>query len=304
MKRLKTIWGLAKQTIQAWGADNGGQLAAAIAFFTIFSIPPMLILALSIAGHFFDSVIAKDQLVAQVGGYMGAQTGDFVRSLIESSAQTAKSPLASIVSVVVLLVGASGIFYQVQYALNKIWNIPKKLAPGLFKTLKLHSFSFLLILGIGLLFLAILTLSTLLSVFIGKMGGLGQNALLLQVLNSLIFFITITILIALVYRVIPDKKITWTDVWLGAAVTALLFMLGKYAIGFYLSVSNFGTAYGAAGSLIVLLMWIFYSVQLFLLGAEFTHVYSMKLGSNPGPEAITLEKIGKLGVTIAPKTRQ
>ena len=148
-----------------------------------------------------------------------------------------------------------------------------------------------MVLLIGLLFMVILILSTLLSVLIGNVNGFTQNVLLLEALNFLVLFVTITVLVAVVYRVIPDKEITWTDVWLGAAVTALLFMLGKYAIGIYLSVSKSGSAYGAAGSLIVLLTWIYYSTQIFLLGAEFTHTYSLKFGSHPTHVEIGPSKI-------------
>jgi membrane protein len=141
-------------------------------------------------------------------------------------------------------------------------------------------------LAIGAIFLVILILSTVLSVLIGKVDGFTHNVVLLEILNFFALFITVTVLIAVIYRVIPDKEITWRDVWLGAAVTGLLFMLGKYGISFYLTFSNSGSVYGAAGSLIVLLVWIFYSAQIFLLGAEFTHVYSMKLRAQPRPEII------------------
>lgn len=291
MRRLKLIFILIKKSIQGWGDDNASQLAAAIAYYTIFSIPPILIIALSVAGHFFDTDLAKNQLITQIGGFIGQGSADFIESLLENSTKTSTGLIASIISIGVLLAGATGIFYQIQFALNKIWKVPKKLPVSLLKTLQFHTQSFLVILGIGSLFLVILILSSLLSVFIGNVNGFTQNVVLLEVSNFFVLFITVTVLFAIIYRVIPDKAITWGDVWLGASVTGLLFMLGKYAIGFYLTFSKSGSTYGTAGALIVLLVWIYYSAQIFLFGAEFTHIYSMKLGSHPAPESTTISKL-------------
>ena len=281
MRRLKLIFILIKKSIQGWGDDNASQLAAAIAYYTIFSIPPILIIALSVAGHFFDTDLAKNQLITQIGGFIGQGSADFIKSLLENSTKTSTGLIASIISIGVLLAGATGIFYQIQFALNKIWKVPKKLPVSLLKTLQFHTQSFLVI----------LILSSLLSVFIGNVNGFTQNVVLLEVSNFFVLFITVTVLFAIIYRVIPDKAITWGDVWLGASVTGLLFMLGKYAIGFYLTFSKSGSTYGTAGALIVLLVWIYYSAQIFLFGAEFTHIYSMKLGSHPAPESTTISKL-------------
>jgi membrane protein len=285
--RLNIIWELASKSLQKWSNDNAGQLAAAIAYYTIISIPPLLIIILAITGYYLNTGTAQNQVIAQIGGFVGPQTANFVKSLLENSTQSSKSPIASIISIVVLLAGASGVFYQVQYALNKIWDVPQKPGRTLMNALKNRFLSFLMVLAIGFLLLVFLIFSAIISVFIGYMNGGDQNTLLPEVINFLILFVTTTILFAIIYRVIPDKEITWTDVWLGAAVTALLFMLGRYAISLYLTISKSGSAYGAAGSLIVLLLWIYYSAQIFLLGAEFTHVYSKKLGSHIGAEANT-----------------
>jgi membrane protein len=284
MRRVKLFWILLKRTFKGWGEDNVTDLAAAIAYYTIFSIPPILIIAMAAAGRIFDAVTAKNQLIAQIGGFIGVGTADFIESLLENSIQKQTSGIASLVGAVVLLAGALGIFFHVQYALNIIWKVPKKAADRLLKTIKERALSFLVVLGISALFLIILILSSVLSFLLGKVDGFKANVFLLEAINFLVFFITITVLIAIVYRVIPDKEISWIDVWLGASVTGLLFMLGKYAIGFYLNLSKFGTAYGTAGSLIVLLVWIYYSVQIFLLGAEFTHAYSMSFGSRLKPK--------------------
>lgn len=296
MSRLKALWAVVRASFQAWSDDNAAQLSAAIAFYTIFSIPPLLFIMLNIAGNIFDTETAKAHLVSQVSSVIGLQTGVFVKTILENPQRQFDSPLASIFSVVVLIVGASGIFYQIQYALNKIWKVPKKQDLSLIKTITNRFLSFLLILGIGLLFMVVLILSVLLSEFIGKVNGFTQSIFLLDLVNFFVLFITVTILIAIIYRVIPDKETSWADVWLGASVTSLLFMLGKFGIGFYLSISNTGLAYGAAGSLIVLLIWIYFSTIIFLLGAEFTHVYSKRFGSRKNTTLITKFGIEKIPV--------
>jgi membrane protein len=173
---------------------------------------------------------------------------------------------------------AAGFFYQIQYALNKIWKVPKKQDLSFYKTIKNRFISFLLILAIGLLFIIVLILSVFLSEFLGQAKGIIQNVFLLNLINFLVLYLTVTILFAIIYRVIPDKETSWTVVWIGAAVTGLLFMLGKFGIGIYLQISNTGSAYGTAGSLTVLLIWVYFSTIIFLLGAEFTHVFSIRFG--------------------------
>jgi membrane protein len=290
---LNIIRQLAIKSFQEWNNDDAAQLAAAIAYYTIISIPPLLIIVMAITGYFINTSTAQNQLIAQIGGFIGPQTSGFVKSLLENSTQSSNSPIASIISIVVLLAGASGAFYQVQYALNKIWDVPQKHGRTLINLLKNRFLSFLMALAIGFLLMFFLILSAVISVVISYMSGGTQNMFILEVINFLVLFVTVTILFAMIYRVIPDKQITWTDVWLGAAVTALLFMLGRYAVGLYLTVSKSGSAYGAAGSLIVLLLWIYYSAQIFLLGAEFTHVYSKKLGSQIESEEKTISMVEK-----------
>jgi membrane protein len=283
--RLKTLWDIVRQSLQAWSDDNASQVAAAIAYYTIFSIPPLLIITMAITGSLFNSDIAQSQVIAQIGGVTGPQTAEFVRSLLENSTQSSNSPLASLISIVVLLAGASGLFFQIQSALNLIWDVPEKQTRSFRHTLRTHFLSYLMVLTIGFLLLIFLILSAVVSILIGYMNGNTQNIFLAEVTNFLVLYVTITILFSFIYRVIPDKEISWTDVWLGSAVTALLFMLGRYAIGFVLSLGQTTTAFGTAGSLIVLLLWIYYSAQIFLLGAEFTHLYSKKFGSRKKTEA-------------------
>jgi membrane protein len=277
---LINIWDLIRKTFHEWNDDNAAQLAAAIAYYTLFSITPLLIIALAIAGYFFNIETARSQLMAQIGEFIGPKAADFVKTLLDNSARSSDSLAASMISIGVTLVGASGVFNEVQYALNKVWDVPLKPQRGIVNTLKMRFISFLMVLAVGFLLLVFLLISTLLPLLSGYISGGSQTSLLPGLINFIVLFIMITMLTAIVYRVIPEKDITWTDVWLGAAVTALLFMIGRYAIGLYLTISKPGSTYGAAGALIVLLIWIYYSAQIFLLGAEFTQVYSSKFGSH------------------------
>lgn len=280
---------LIQDTLQEWSDDNATQLAAAIAYYTIFSIIPFLVISLSIAGYFLNADAARNQLFYQLGSFIGAPSADFLKSLVENSAQASTGFIPSLISIIVLLIGASGIFLQIQNALNTIWGVPKQKISGVTRRglmiLKKRLVSFLMVMATGFLLLLFLVISAVISALLGNSGGGAQNMLLPEIVNFLVLFIMITVLCAMVYRVIPDKEITWTDVWLGAAVTAILFLLGRYGIGFYLGFSKSSSIFGAAGSLIVLLIWIYYSAQIFLLGAEFTQVYSKKIGSHKRPEA-------------------
>jgi membrane protein len=274
------VWHLVSITLQEWSDDHAAQLAAAIAYYTIFSIPALLIIAVDIAGYFYSPRAVQNQLVDQIGRVVGPQTADFIKSLVVNSTQSSNTIINTIISIVVLLFAASGVFNQIQIALNMIWDVPKPQGRALMRILKNHILSFLMVLAIGFFFLVFLAISAAVPVILGSMNVGVQQIPLVQVINYLIQFIILTVLIAMIYRVIPDKEISWADVWLGAAVTALLFLLGRYAIGLYLSFSKSASTYGAAGSLIVLLLWIYYSAQIFLLGAEFTQVYARQFGSN------------------------
>ncbi len=273
------IWELVKKAFQEWNEDNAAQWAAAIAYYTIFSIPPLLIITLTIAGNFLDVNVIQTQLVAQIQGFIGLQAAEYVKTLLESSRQSPNGFSASLISLIVLLAGASGAFFQVQHALNIMWDVPQEKRHDFWRTLKFHFQSFIMVLIIALLVLVFLIVNGIITVLINYLGGSSSNVLLAQAANLFSLFILLTILFAVIYREIPDKLISWADVWLGAAVTAILFMAGRYAIGFYLSFSHFGSTFGVAGSLIVLLLWIYYSAEIFLWGVEFTQVFARRVGS-------------------------
>ncbi len=273
------IWELIKKSFQEWSEDNAAQWAAAIAYYTVFSIPPLLIITTAIAGIFLPANVIQNQLVAQIQGFIGRQPAEYVRTLLESSKNSPDGFFASLISLIILLAGASGAFFQVQIALNTIWDVPSEKTRGFWRTIKFHFQSFIMVILIVFLLIIFLILNAIITLLINYTGVSSQNKLFPQVINLFSLFITLTILFAVIYREIPDKLISWADVWLGAGVTAFLFMLGRYAIGFYLSFSHTGSTFGVAGSLIVLLLWIYYSAEIFLWGVEFTQVYARRVGS-------------------------
>ncbi len=240
-----------------WGRDNASTLAAALAYFAVMSLVPLLLIIVIITGYFLKTNTAVDQLTSQVGRFTSLEIASFIKSLITQSNNASHGFVASIISIVTLLLGASGVFSQLQSSLNKIWNVPPKTQAGIKKTIKNHLVSFLMVIAIGFLFLVFLLIDAFVSILISNIPAGSQNRTIAVVANSVVLFILLTVLIAFIFRVVPDKEITWGDVWLGAAVTAVLFLVGRYLIGFYLSFNKTASGYGAAGSLIVLLIWIY-----------------------------------------------
>jgi len=283
MVKLKDIVPLIKETVQEWSEDKATRLAAALAYYTVFSIPPLLIIALAIAGQVFDQEIAQQQLINQVVSLVGAggdSVGTALETILDNVSRPEGSLIAIIIGVITLFFGASGVFGELHGALNTIWEVVPRGGRGILGTLKDRFFSFTMVLGIGFLLLVSLVLSTALSA-LGDFftGFLPETLNLIQIFNQVVSFGVITVLFALIFKVIPDVEIAWRDVWIGAAATALLFTLGKYLIGLYLGNSAVASTYGAAGSLIVILVWVFYSAQILFLGAEFTQVYANRYGS-------------------------
>jgi membrane protein len=278
---LKEFINLVKTTFQEWSEDKASRLAAALSYYTVFSLAPLLIIAIAIAGYFFGQSNVQDQVMAQIASLMGERGAETVRSLMESTQRPGGTLVATVVGLVTLALGASGVFGQLQDSLNTIWEVePDK--QGIWGTVKKRFFSFTLVLGIGFLLLVSLIISTALSALNNFVNGLLPGTqFLLQVTNLVVSFGIITLLFALIYKYIPDVEVRWTDVWIGAAVTAVLFTIGKWAIGLYLG--NVSSTYGAAGSLVIVLLWVYYSSQILFLGAEFTQVYANQLGEGVKP---------------------
>jgi membrane protein len=278
--RLKHVWSLLKQTVSEWMDDNVPAQAAALAYYTLFSVAPMLIIAIAVAGLVFGEEAARGEIQNQLQSLIGDAGAKVVEDLVANASKPSSGILATVVGILVLAFAATGVFVQLQDSLNTIWKVKKKPMNGLLAFLRQRLLSFAMVLGIGFLLLVSLVLSAALAAagtFL--VGLLPAWETVLQLVNLAIAFAVTTVLFAMIYKVLPDTRVAWRDVWLGAAVTSFLFSLGKLAIGLYLGKSSVSSSYGAAGSFAVLLLWVYYSSQLLFLGAEFTQVYSRWHGS-------------------------
>jgi membrane protein len=290
MKRILTnLPTLLKLSYQGWKEDKASRLSAALAYYTIFSLAPLLVIIIAITALFWQREVVQSQVMNQVEGLVGAEGRTFVSDLVTSASNPARGIFASIVGVVTLLIGALGVFNELHNALNTIWDVKEEETKGFVEAVKKVIFSrllsFTMILGIGFLLLVSLVISAGLSAMNETIGNaIPLSEILLQILNLIISIGVITVLFALMFKFLPDAEIAWRDVWLGAFVTALLFSLGKFLIGLYLGNSAVASSFGAAGSLVLLLVWIYYSAQIFLFGAEFTQVYANNYGSKIVPE--------------------
>lgn len=290
--RLKDGVRLIKGTIAEWQEDNVPVLAAALAYYTVFSLAPLLLIAIAIAGSVFGEEAARGELVRQIQGLVGKEGAEAVQSMIENANKPGSGgAIATIIGVVLLMFGASGVFGQLQSALNTIWEVKPKPGQGIRSFLMSRFLSFAMVLVIGFLLLVSLILSAFLATVSRFFNDLMPGFPVLgQVINFIISFGVITLLFASIYKFLPDVKLPWKNLWVGAAVTSLLFTIGKLALGLYLGNGTVGSTYGAAGSLVVLLIWVFYSAQILLIGAEFTQVYSKYRGKpiRPSKHAVPI----------------
>lgn len=297
MRTVRDLPTLFKLSYQQWKEDHASRLAAALAYYTIFSLAPLLIIAIAIAGLLWQRDAVQQAVLNQVGGLVGAQGQTFVASLLNSAAHPAQGIIATIVGIITLLFGALGAFNELHNSLNIIWNVEEEKVSGLWNSIKklvIQRFlSFAMLLGIGFLLLVSLIISTALSALGTWIGGLLPNQdVILQIINITISMVFITVLFALIFKYLPDAKIAWRDVWVGAFFTAILFTIGKTLIGLYLGSTAVVTTFGAAGSLVLLLLWLYYSAQILFFGAEFTQVYANRLGSHIVAEAHEQAKPG------------
>lgn len=286
----KTLWRLTTAVFWEWWDDNTFRLSAALALYTIFSIAPILLIAISLAGFVFGQEAAQGQIVSQISGLVGDQGGQAVDEVMEATEGVGRSPLAMTVGLVTLVVGSTVVFAELQAALNHVWDVRAAPTRGVIMGLiRDRLLSFGLALAVVFLLLVSMVVSAALA---GAQAYLDQRMpdihWLWRILHSLTSFVIITFLFALIYRYLPDVKITWRDVAIGSIVTAMLFGIGKFAIGAYMGKMAFASSYGAAGSFVVLLIWIYYSALIFFFGAEFTQVYARRYGSRirPQPHAV------------------
>lgn len=278
---LKNIWDLTRKSVAAWVDDYAPSMGAALAYYTLFSIAPLLIIVIAVAGLVFGQEAARGEIVAQLQGLIGWEGAIAVQGLLKSANQPAQSIFATMVSLITLLIGATTVFGELQSDLDRIWRVPPPAKEnGLWTLLRTRLLSFGLVLGLVFLLLVSLVVSAVIAAFGKWSHGFFEGwEACLQVLNFSISFVITTALFAMIYKFMPRAKIAWRDVWVGAAVTGLLFEIGKFLIGLYLGKTSVASAFGAAGSLVVLLVWVYFSTQIFLLGAEFTWVYSHEYGS-------------------------
>jgi membrane protein len=284
---LKPALDMLKESFKEWKDDDALQLGAALAYYTIFSIAPLLLIVIAVAGLVWGREAAEGQIYRQFDNLVGAQGAAALQTMVGNAAKQGDKSgiLATVVAAVTALFGATGVFAQLQNALNKIWNVEPKPDRGILSFVMTRVISFGMILGIGFLLLVSLVVSAGLAAVNSYMSGLIPGAeSVFQVIHFVIAFGVVTLLFAMMYRFLPDVKIAWRDVWIGAAITALLFTIGKFLIGLYLGHSSAASVFGAVGSLVVVLLWIYYSTQILFFGAELTQVYARRYGSNIVPD--------------------
>ncbi|HEX8832584.1 MAG TPA: YihY/virulence factor BrkB family protein [Abditibacteriaceae bacterium] len=298
---LKSLPGLLKDTYTAWNEDKAPRLGAALAYYTVFSMAPFLIVLLAIAGLVFDQAEARTAMIAQISSTMGKEGAEAIETMINNANHKGSGIVATIIGGITLLLGAGGLFGQLQDALNTIWGVAPKPGLGFGAMLKARFLSFGMVLGTGFLLLVSLVLSTV----VDAMGKYMTDVLPIPVfaISALHFILSvgiITLLFAVIFKVLPDAEIQWHDVWVGGAMTALLFTIGKFGLAFYLARSAPGSTYGAAGSLVLILLWVYYAAQILFFGAEFTQVFATKFGSrivpSPNAVAVTADAFARQGI--------
>jgi membrane protein len=300
----EVAWFLLKTTATQWINDKCPQLGAALAYFTVFSLAPLVLILLAFFGLFFGSQHARDKIIEQLQYMIDPSGIQVIKDIATSAAQRQSGILATILGIVVGLFGASGVFGQLQEALNTIWGVKAKPGAGLWTFLRARFLSFAMVAGVCFLLLVSLTVESVLRGLSDYLQNLLPGGHILALLLFLILDVGVVIaLFAMIFRFLPDIKIGWRDVWIGASLTGLLFVLGKFILGLYLGSGAAGSAYGAASSLITLLLWIYYSAQILLFGAEFTQVYSHSYGSRIEPEDHAV-RVKRIEVELPPTTVQ
>jgi membrane protein len=282
---LKKIWKILVATFSGFIDDNGLKLSASLAYYTVFSLAPLLILVISLAGLFLGNDAAANKLYPQISQYVGSQAALQIQEMLKSLQLSGKTGVAVIIGVVTLLVGASSIFVEIQDSLNMIWRVKAKPKKGWLKLIQNRFLSFSLIVSLGFLLLVSLVINFLMDALSKKLLHFLPyiTGLLIKGINLGITLIVISVLFGIIFKVLPDVKIRWKDVRSGAIFTALLFMLGQYIIGLYIQYTAQNSTYGAAGSIIVILLWIYYTAAILYVGAEFTQVYAEAIGSHIEP---------------------
>jgi len=283
--KFKPAWNLVKSIFIKWLDDEPFQSAAALSYYTLFSLAPLFVISIAVAGFVFGREAAQNQIVSTIQGLIGQESAQAVQAMIQNANNRPKTGLIStLLGGVVILFGAGGVVGQLQTSLNAIWGVQALPDSGVRDFIRKRFISFAMILAVGFLLLVSLAVSAFISGLTQFIGSLvGGAAVIAHLLDIVISFGLITLLFAMIYKFLPDVQIQWKDVWTGAALTSILFTIGKLLIGLYLGSSGVTSIYGAAGSLITVLLWVYYSSLIFLLGAEFTQVYTSTYGSGVVP---------------------
>jgi membrane protein len=274
--KIKSFAGLLKETFTKWNERDPFASSTTIAYYAIFSLPGLLVIIINLAGYFFGTEAVTNQITTQIGGMIGGDTAKDVQTIIAKASESKGSTLATILGVATLIFGATGVFYQLQKILNNIWEVKPKPKQKILKLIKDRIFSFGLILVVGFLLLVSLVVSAALSALSDWVSGSFSDSLsiVFKILDILVSLGVITLLFAAIYKFLPDAKVKWRNVWVGSLLTAVLFVVAKFALGFYFGKSNPGSAYGAAGSIILIMLWVSYAGLILLYGAEFTKIYA------------------------------
>jgi membrane protein len=295
---VSEFYAVIKETGRDWIDDKASRLAAALAYYALLSLAPLLAITIAVVGWFFGPEAARGRVAGELASVVGGQAAEGIQSVVASARSPSAGVLSAIVGVVTLFVGASGVFGELQSSLNTIWEVEPKPGRGVLGALKDRFFSFTMVLGVAFLLLISLVLSSILSAMgTTIVGFLPGGEAVWQVVTTVFSFAVVTALFALIFKVVPDAEVRWRDVWLGALVTAALFTLGKFLLGLYLGKAAVGSSYGAAGSIIALTVWVYYAAQIFLLGAEFTQVQARRRGHEitPSKNAVRTEDTRGLG---------
>jgi membrane protein len=279
--RGKTIVGIIKDTFKEFGEDKATRLAAALAYYSIFSIGPLLFLLVAFLGWKFGELAVQGQVRHQISSVVGEESAKIIESMMAAK-KLGTSPITTILGVITLFIGASGVFGQLQDALNTVWEVKAKPGMGIWAFLRDRFLSMSMVLGLGFLLLISMVLTTAVQALVQRGGQLFPIPdAVTATLSTVVAFGVVVLLFAMIYKFLPDVKLPWSDVWVGALVTAGLFTAGKFLLGLYLGREGMATAYGKAGSVVVILLWIYYSSIILLLGAEFTQVYALRRGHKP-----------------------
>ena len=274
MKSLAMGTTILKEALVAWNEDRVPRLGAALAYYTLFSLAPLLMIVVAVASLVFGEQAAQGQIADEIKGLVGDKGADAIQAILQNAgARKSSGVVATVIGITTLLFGASGVFGELQDALNTIWGVKPKPGRGILGIVRSRFFSFAMVLGIVFLLLVSLVVSAALAAF-GKFGGGTVPTPLFHIVDLVVSIVVVAVLFATIFKILPDVRIAWRDVWIGAFATSVFFTFGKILIGLYLGRSSVGSAFGAAGSLVVVLVWIYYSAQILFLGAELTKAYA------------------------------